>query len=108
MTLKQGVDVMAFEKYAKEQLDSAFRNVPGAEAKIAKADRGKDKGIYLLIYFYDSKAIRDHYYPEEKATEYSKAALEMTCHIEKAIRELYEFVEEEPETSEYTDYVFIE
>lgn len=108
MTLKQGVDVLAFEKYAKEKLDPAFRNVPGVEAKVAKADRGTDKGQYLLIYFYDSKATRDHYYPEENATEYSKAAMEMAPRIEKAIMGLYEFVEQDPTSPEYTDYVFIE
>lgn len=108
MTLKQGVDAKAFEKYAKEKLNTTFRNVPGVEARIAKADRGENKGIYLLIYFYDSKATRDYYYPVENATEYSKPAQEMIPKIEKAIRGLYEFVEEEPESSIYTDYVFIE
>lgn len=108
MTLKQGVDAMEFEKYAKEQLDPAFRNVPGIEARVAKADRGADKGIYLLIYFYDSKATRDYYYPEENGNQPSKAAEEMRPRIEKAIFGLYEFVDQEPTTSEYTDYVFIE
>jgi len=108
MTLKQGVDATEFEKYAKEQLDPAFRNVPGVEARIAKADRGTDKGIYLLIYFYDSKATRDYYYPVEGGTEPSKAAEDMTPKIEKAILGLYEFVEQDAFTSEYTDYVFIE
>ncbi|MFS4416651.1 hypothetical protein [Maribacter sp. 2307ULW6-5] len=108
MTLKQDANAMAFEKYAKEILNPTFRQVPGVTARIAKADRGKDKGVYLLLYFYDSKATRDHYYPIADSDEYSKAAEEMTPRIEKAIRGLYAFVEEDAETSPYTDYVFIE
>jgi len=108
MTLKQGVDALEFEKYALEKLDPAFRNVAGVEAKVAKADRGTDKGIYLLVYFYDSKATRDYYYPEENGTETSKAAEEATPKIQEAILGLYEFVEQEPTSLEYTDYVFIE
>lgn len=108
MTLKQGIDAMEFEKYAKEELDSAFRNVPGVEARVAKADRGTDKGNYLLVYFYDSKATRNHYYPHENATEFSKAAEETMPYLEKALSGLYEFVEQEMTSSEYTDYVFIE
>src|SRR5680860_654673 len=108
MTLKEGVNPIEFEKYALEKLDPAFRNVPGGEAKVAKADRGTDKGIYLLIYFYDSKATRNHYYPEENAEKVPDATLEMHSHIEKSIVGLYEFVEQEPTSLEYTDYVFIE
>ncbi len=108
MTLKKEVDAMEFEKYAKEKLDSAFRNVPGVEARVAKADRGTDKGIYLLIYFFDSKATRNHYYPEENNEKVPDATLEMHSHIEKSIVGLYEFVEQEPITLDYTDYVFIE
>ena len=107
MTLKEGVDAKAFEKYAKEELDPVYRNVPGVEARVAKADRGTDKGIYLLIYFFDNKATRDFYYPVEDG-EPSKITLEMHSKIEKAILGLYEFVEQEATSSEYTDYVFIE
>lgn len=108
MTLKEGVNAMEFEKYALEKLDPAFRNVAGVEAKVAKADRGTDKGVYLLVYFYDSKATRDYYYPEENAEEYSKAAQEASPKIQEAIMGLYEFVVQDPTSSEYTDYVFIE
>lgn len=108
MTLKKGADAKVFEAYALEKLNPTFRNVPGIEARLVKADRGADTGQYLFLYFYDSKATRDHYYPQEDATEYSKAFLEMVPKIEKALVGLYEFVEEEPETSTYTDYVVIE
>lgn len=108
MTLKKGMDAKAFEAYAMDELNPTFRKVPGIEARLVKADRGTDAGRYLFIYFYDSKATRDHYYPQEDATEYSKAFLEIIPKIENALRGLYEFVEEDPETSTYTDYVFIE
>ena len=107
LTLKPGVDTLEFEKYAKEQLDSIFRQVPGGEARVAKADRGADKGTYVLIYFFDSKATRDHYYPIADG-EPSKAGLQMHAKIEKAILGLYEFVDQKATESDYTDYVFIE
>lgn len=108
MTLKKGADPAAFEAFAKEHLNKAFRNVPGIAARLVKADRGADTGKYLFLYLYDSAATRDHYFPKEDATGYSNAFLEMIPKIEPALRGLYEFVEEDPETSTYTDYVFIE
>ncbi len=107
LTLKPGVDSQEFEKYAKEQLDSTFRQVPGGEARVAKADRGTDKGVYVLIYFFDSKTTRDHYYPIAGG-EPSPAGLEMHSKIEKTILGLYEFVDQEATGKDYTDYVFIE
>ncbi|MDB2606256.1 hypothetical protein N9Y48_00620 [Zobellia sp.] len=107
LTLKSGVNTQEFEKYAREQLVSVFRQVPGGEARVAKADRGTDKGVYVLIYFFDSKATRDYYYPIPNG-EPSKAGLEMHVKIEKAILGLYEFVDQEVTEVDYTDYVFIE
>lgn len=108
MTLKAGSDAQAFEAYAKEHLNPAFRQVPGITTRLAKADRGIQEGSYMLLYIYDSKATRDHYFPKEGAQEYSKAFLEVIPKIEKALRGLYAFVEEEPETSGYTDYILVE
>ena len=54
LTLKKDVNAEEFEKYAKNELETAYRNVPGVEARVARSDRGADKGIYLLVYFFDS------------------------------------------------------
>lgn len=108
MTLKNGLDTNAFEKHAKTILVNAYGQVPGVEARLVRADRGEDTGTYLLLYFFDSIATRDYYYPIEDGTQLPEVTLLMHSKIEKAVRGLYEYVEEEPEDSNYTDYVVIE
>lgn len=108
ITLKKGADVMKFETYAKEELEKVYRMVPGVAAHIAKSDRGTDTGEYVLFYFFDSKATRNYYFPEENGTEPSRGFQEMAKHVEKTLRGLYEFVEQEPASLDYADYVIIE
>lgn len=110
VTLKPGVDATAFERFvAREYVPNASLFWPGARVMVAKGERGKNVGKYLLLYVFDSKNVRDLYWP--KPDEYSptfESIVEAYGGVD-AFMELEEKFAQYAEISEdYTDYAAIE
>jgi len=65
LTLNPGIDKEEAENYLKTEWLTLFLETPGINASVGVADRGKSPGDYVMIYTFDSKWTRDHYFPSE-------------------------------------------
>ncbi len=111
ITLKEGVSVEDFERFAVEEFSPVFeQEVPGVKAFIMKGNRGDKKGSYSYVLIFDSTNTRDFYYPFEHGGEESVPATseKLWLPARKAIYEdLVKFVDGIGETEGYTDYVVL-
>lgn len=110
LTLKDGVEAAAFERFAVEEYVPAINTyLPGVRAWIAKGERGTNVGGYVLVSFFESLHTRNYYFPDPDAEEMSEAS-QMAV---DASGGLLQEVTDELTTytdgfNEYTDYVVIE
>jgi hypothetical protein len=64
LTLKDSTQAAAFEEFVKLEFLPAYNKIfPGEILKVAKADRGKANGQYVLLYLFDSLRSRNRYIP---------------------------------------------
>lgn len=64
--LKPGVDPADFERFVvRTFVPEASRFYPGAKFLVLKGDRGAEVGSYLFVLIFDTKEIRDLYFPAE-------------------------------------------
>ena len=111
ITLKEGVSIEDFEKFAVEEFSPVFeQQVPGVKAFIMKGNRGDKKGSYSYVLIFDSTNTRDFYYPFEHGGEKSVPATseKLWLPARKAIyEELVKYVDGIGETEGYTDYIVL-
>jgi hypothetical protein len=105
-TLKPGITAEALEKFVKEELNPACKgDFGGQRFLIMKADRGENKGRYVLLWGFDSTEIRAKYYPVEGATppaEAQKAEADVLKPVNDVLNKLDTFI---TIASEYTDFL---
>ncbi|WP_182871404.1 hypothetical protein [Stieleria mannarensis] len=66
LELRNGIDSAKFEAFVKDEFVNAFsKPTHGIRAFVLIGDRGKAKGQYKLLVVFDSKTIRDKYFPVE-------------------------------------------
>jgi hypothetical protein len=107
ITIKQGADAKAFEKYVAATYTPAFdKFVPGVQAFVMRADRGKDKGQYVQVFVFDSAETRDFYFPQEGG-DLSEAGAKLWDPLPDFDMSMY-LAPADSTTVNYTDYVVIE
>ena len=111
ITLKDGVTVEEFERFAVEEFSPVFeQQVPGVKAFIMKGNRGDKKGSYSYVLIFDSVNTRDFYYPFEHGGEESVPATSEKLWLparEAIYDKLVKYVDGIGETEGYTDYVVL-
>ncbi|TWT78671.1 hypothetical protein CA13_00670 [Planctomycetes bacterium CA13] len=100
--LREGVDADDFEAFVKDEFANAFgKPTHGVRAIIIKGDRGTAKGEYKLVVVFDSKEVRDKYFPIEDG-DAAKSLREDATPVQIAtVQKLATFVH----VGEYTDFV---
>ena len=105
--IKEGVDMDEFERYVAGQLVPAYQAfVPGMQVFVMKADRGLEKGKYVLAYTFDTAATRDYYFPEEGGPA-SDAYFTVHEPASDVFEGFLEFVDLGDQAVQYTDFVAI-
>lgn len=111
VTLKEGIDPVAFETFAVEEFTPVFeQQVPGVKAFIMKGNRGDKKGSYAYVLIFDSENTRDFYYPFEHGGEESVPSTSETLWLparQAIYEELVKYVDGIGETKGYTDYLVL-
>ena len=103
ITLKEGVDPVEFERFIAEEYVVLRGSLPGLESMILKGDRGMNVDQYIWVLVFQSRHVRDLFYPEAGAPMIWDAVWE-ACGIE--YHNLYDrFIEYIEPSEEYTDYV---
>ncbi|MEM7484675.1 MAG: hypothetical protein AAF348_05650 [Bacteroidota bacterium] len=112
LTLLETTTPEELEKFGHEQLTPTFNKyVPGVKSYIIKGQRGdnKDKFAHLLIF--DNEATRDFYFPYEHSGESNipEVALKLWRPGQIILLDsLPKYTKSLQETTDYTDYIFIE
>ncbi len=110
ITLKEGVEPEAFEKFVKE--GPSFEGlIPGVKLLIMKGDRGLNKGKYINLWVYDSVSTRNFYFPTEEGGTETEASMKAWLRVFEGLpqqwmqklRQYIQPLEEAP----YTNYVAI-
>ena len=63
--LKPGVDPADFEKFLHNDLAAAVRGLQGLKIEVLRGDRGERKNRYILVWQFESVALRDRFFPTE-------------------------------------------
>ena len=106
LELKAGVDTTEFEKFVLEEFNPAMQGtMPGLTEFIAKSDRGKNVGSYVLFHVFDSQIVRDQLVPKGGMSDwFSKIVSEQK--IWPVFNKFKEYVVEESWRT-YNDYVVL-
>lgn len=105
LAVKSGSE-MDFEKYVVSDLYHAFDHIPGVDAYVYLGDRGANKGVYIMLYSFESVELRNTFFPSpgegpaEAHAHYWDKATELTAGMSA-----YVDTANTPDT--YTDYVSI-
>ena len=104
--LHSGVKPEDFERFVIEEVNRNQPLLPGVVGHVLKGDRGDKEGKYLLMLEFESKELRDRFFPTPgHASEEAQRYMEAT----KAIGEKWATLGTAPGTTEiYTDYVVVE
>lgn len=103
--LKEPANSQDFEKYAAEVYAPTWEKyAPGFRSYILKADRGQEKGEYILLYVFDSQETRNFYFPQEEGG-FSELAQEMVRDYPDVNLDAYV---DTTALSTFTDYVVLE
>lgn len=112
LTLLENTDARDLERFARERLTPTFKNkVPGVASYIMKGQRGDNKGNYVHLLIFNSKTIRDFYFPYEHSGEANipEAALKLWRPGQIMLLDsLPKYVKPLESIQNYTDYIFVE
>lgn len=109
VTLKPGVDPTAFERFVVDEfVPKASRFYPGGEVVVVKSDRGEQVSNYLLFLNFDTKAIRDLYFPTPDSASPAFEKIMEAYGGRDTLQGLFDAFKEYAEIGAYTDYVAIE
>jgi hypothetical protein len=64
-TLKDSTQAETFEKAMNEFSQLYQENFPGIQTSLYKADRGPSLGKYMVVFYFDTKAQRNLYWPQQ-------------------------------------------
>ena len=108
LKLKDGVDAASFEKTAAAAVSGKYGTLKGIELSVAKADRGDDTGLYIFVIAFQSKAMRNTYFPTAggDASNDPEAQKFMTA-MGKLTADFAPMIDVVPADSSYTDYVVV-
>lgn len=102
--LREGIDAANFEAFVKDEFKNAFsKPTHGIRAFIAKGDRGKAKGEYKIVVVFDSKEVRNKYFPVEDGDAAESLQEDATPMQIAALQKLSTFVN----VGEYSDFAAI-
>jgi hypothetical protein len=100
--LKEGIEAEQFESFAAGEFAKAFAKPHhGLRAVILKGDRGALKGKYAMMIFFESKELRDKYFPVEGGGASDALRETATPSRTQAMEKLQTFVERKA----YTDFI---
>jgi len=112
LTLLDKTTPEELEKFGREQLTPTFNKyVPGVQSYIINGQRGDNKGKFVHLLIFDNESTRDFYFPYEHSGESNipEAALKLWRPGQIMLLDsLPKYTKPLQETTEYTDYVFIE
>jgi tetratricopeptide (TPR) repeat protein len=98
----------SFEKFVSDELYPAFaKNLPGVHAFVYKADRGENKGGYILLWSFDSVDRRNGYFPTAEGNP-SEAFTKEYEQLGPVNEKMRTFLSEAPTAGSYTDYISID
>ncbi|MBN2088923.1 hypothetical protein JW964_04895 [candidate division KSB1 bacterium] len=63
-TLKDSTQAEAFEKAMNDFIRIYMESFPGIKCEMYKGDRGPGLGKYMVVFYFDTKARRDFYWPQ--------------------------------------------
>ncbi len=102
--LREGVVADDFEAFVKNEFKNAFsKPTHGIRAFVVKGDRGKAKGEYKFVVVFDSKEIREKYFPIEDGDAAKSLQEDATPMQIAALQKLATFVN----IGEYSDFAAI-
>jgi hypothetical protein len=103
--LHSGVKPEDFERFVVEEVNRS-QPLPGVVGHMLKGDRGDREGKYLLMLEFESKELRDRFFPSpDQVSEEAQRYMEPT----RAMAEKWATLASAPGTTEiYTDYVVVE
>lgn len=104
LELAEGVTPEQFEAFIAGPF-AEFWSTPrgGLSIGVGKCDRGESLGRYQLAFFFDSKAVRDGYFPDEDGQPTELWEEEMEPVVGPVMNELFELCE----STAFTDYVVL-
>lgn len=112
LTLLEGTDPAALERFGREQLTPTFKNeVVGVESYIIKGQRGDNKDQYVHLLIFDNEVTRNFYFPYEHSGEanISEEALKVWRKGQIMLLDsLPKYTAPLQSVTGYTDYVFME
>lgn len=65
LTVQEGIDKDEARQFLETEYLTLFKQLPGFNAMVGVPERGVQQGDFVLIYMFDSKWTRDHYFPGE-------------------------------------------
>jgi hypothetical protein len=102
--LKPGVKAVDFDAFVRKEMAGAIaKDVTGMKMLVLKGDRGARKGAYLLVWEFDSLAVRNHYFPKEGG--WNNPAFQQVLNQMQGVMDKFSaYVREQ---AVYTDYVTV-